>query len=120
MRTIYTEEICVFASEVLGEEAGSEGVLKALCEAASTELLARLREGTNVESIKPLFVTAAGVLALSMYVAVGDEGTKSVKAGNMAISTGGRAASAHSLRKQAEAMIAAYVKDCGFEFRSVE
>jgi len=120
VRIIYTDEICVFAQGVLGGEDADDAALKALCAAASGELLGRLREGTDVESIKPLFVTAAGVLALSMYTALGDEGTKSVRAGNLSVSTGGKAASAHSLRKQAEAMIASYIEDCGVEFRSVE
>ena len=52
-------------------------------------------------------------------MAVEDEGEKAVKAGNLSVSTGGRAASAHSLRKQAEAMLAAYLEDQGFSFRSV-
>ena len=117
---IYTEEILNFAGEALGGEAAESGRLSALCEAASAELLGRLREGVDVAEIKQLFVTAAGVLALSMYMAVGDEGKKTVKAGHLSVSTGGKAASAHSLRKQAEAMLSAYIADCGFDFRSVE
>ena len=118
MINIYSEEIYTFADNSLGGAENGE-VLSALCAAASAELLSRLREGTDVESIKPLFVTAAGVLALSMYIALGDEGDCAFKAGSFSMSTGGKAASAHSLRKQAEAMLASYISDSGFEFRGV-
>ena len=116
---IYTEEIYSFAEQSLGGEPGNKQALSALCEAAAAELLGRLREGVDIESIKPLFVTAAGVLALSMYIAVGDEGVESFKAGNLSLSFGCKGASAHSLRTQAEAILSAYIADCGFEFRSV-
>ena len=120
MRIIYTDEICVFAQGVLGGEDADDAALKALCAAASGELLGRLREGTDVESIKPLFVTAAGVLALSMYMTLGDAGLEGMKAGNLSLSFGDKAASAHSLRTQAEAMLSAYLRDAGFDFRGVE
>lgn len=103
----------------LGVEEKGE-TLASLCEAASSELVARLKEGVEPESIKPLFVTAAGVLALSMYIALGDKGETGFKAGDISVSFGGRAASAHALRTQAEAILAAHLRDRGFEFRSVE
>ncbi len=102
-----------------GEKANKE-ILGALCEAASSELLGRLRTGTDVECIKSLFVTAAGVLALSMYIALGDSGSYSFRAGNLSVSSGGGGVSAAMLRKQAESMLAEYIGDRGFEFRSVE
>lgn len=120
MISIYLDEIYSFAEGSLGAEAEKKDALSALCEAASAELLNRLREGVDVESIKPLFVTAAGVLALSMYIALGDSGSYSFKAGNLSVSSGGSAVSAHSLRQQAESILSAYLVDRGFEFRSVE
>lgn len=93
--------------------------LSALCGAASAELRARLREGVEVESIKPLFVAAAGVLALSMYIALGDEGSYSFRAGELSVSKNG-GVSASSLRQQAESILSAYLRDCGFDFRSVK
>ena len=119
MIAIFKDEIYSFAEEAVGR-ADSEGTLSALCEAASAELMGRLREGTDVESIKPLFVTAAGVLALSMYIALGGDATESFRAGNLAVTIGGERASAHVLRQQAESMLCAYMADRGFDFRSVE
>ena len=116
---IYTDEIYTFAGESLALGEGKSPRLEALCAAASAELMGRLREGVKIEDIKPLFVSAAGVLALSMYIAAEDEGQCSFKAGNLSVSSGSKAASAHSLRLQAEAMLAAYMADRGFEFRSV-
>lgn len=120
MSNIYIDEIYSFAEGSLGGETGKKDTLTALCAAASAELLARLREGVDVESIKPLFVTAAGVLALSMFIALGDEGEYSFKAGSVSVSGGNKAASAHSLRMQAETILSAYLSDRGFQFKSVE
>lgn len=120
MISIYVEDIYTFAEGSLGVGAEKKDALNALCEAASAELLSRLKEGVEVESIKHLFVTAAGVLALSMYIALGDSGSYSFKAGNLSVSSGSGASSAHSLRQQAESILAAYLTDKGFEFRSVE
>lgn len=116
---MFDSEIYSFAQEALGQE-GEQALLEKLCAAASAQLLARLRSGTDPESIKELFVTAAGVLALSMYSALGQSGgALSFRAGNLSVSRSG-GESAHSLRREAEAMIADYLADRGFEFRSVE
>ena len=117
---IYKDEILSFAEASLGGDGGKKDILSALCEAASAELMGRLKEGVETESIKPLFVTAAGVLALSMFVALDDCGSYTFKAGNLSVSSAGGAVSAHTLRKQAEAILSAYMADRGFEFRSVE
>lgn len=119
---MFETEIYSFAEAGLGGECEKAETLNALCAAASAEIVARLRQGVEPESIKELFVTAAGVLALSMYIALGEGGSGwSFKAGNLAVSRSGSGyADADALRRQAEAMLAAYLVDQGFDFRSVE
>ncbi len=93
-----------------------------LCRAASGQLRARLREGVGTQEIKELFVTAAGLLALSMYCAAGQrERVSAFKAGNLSVSfdAGEEPATAASLRAQAERLLAAYLKDEGFAFLGV-
>lgn len=102
----------------------SAGMLKAVCASAAAELESRLRKGVSSESIKELFVTAAGVLALSMYIELGGVATDrigSFSAGNLSVSLDGSAvsASAASLRKYAERMLSAYIDGDGFEFVGV-
>ena len=119
---MFDSEVYAFARAGLGEEAEGELVEK-LCAAASAELLARLRQGVEPESIKELFVTAAGVLALSMYCALGQNSDGlSFRAGNLSVSRAfrGSGSKAEQLRTQAETMLSAYLADRGFEFRSVE
>lgn len=102
----------------------SAGMLKAVCASAAAELESRLRKGVSSESIKELFVTAAGVLALSMYIELGGVATDrigSFSAGNLSVRLDGGAvsASAASLRKYAERMLSAYIDGDGFEFVGV-
>ena len=54
-----------------------------------------------------------------MYIALGDEGGYSFRAGELSVSRSG-GVSADSLRRQAEGILSAYLTDCGFDFRSVE
>lgn len=116
---IYSEEIMAFARQALGDES-SGNLLKSLCEAASGELRARLRQGVAPEDIKETFITAAGVLALSMYMALEESAfSGQVKAGSLSVTRSGGGASAASLRQQAEAMLAAYLQDQGFAFLGV-
>ena len=118
---MYEDDIYRFASGALGG-AETEDVLTALCQAAAGELLSRLREGVDVESIRGSFVTAAGLLALSLYmVAEGSGGVSAFRAGELSVSYGGgRKASADSLRRQAETILAAYLQDQGFAFQGVK
>ena len=117
---MFDTEIYSFAQSGLGGR-GEQEILEKLCTAASSQLLARLRAGVEPESIKEHFVTAAGVLALSMYTAIGGDGENfSFRAGNLSVSRSGGESTADSLRKQAESIISAYLADRGFEFRSVE
>lgn len=116
---MFEDEIYSFARSGLGEQTDA-GALEKLCRAASSELLSRLRQGVDPESIKPLFICASGVLALSMYSALGLGGEYSFRAGNLSVSRRGQRPGADELRAQAEAMLSEYLADRGFEFRSVE
>jgi hypothetical protein len=121
----YTEAIYAQAEALLGEPVRDDraAALTAMCEAAGTELENRLRDGVTAEELGSAFVSAAGVLALSMYIQLGDTSDiGSFKAGNVTVSLRGgdsRAASAASLRRQAELMLAAWLKDRGFDFMGV-
>ena len=118
---IYAREIFDFASEMYTQEI-SETVLLALCRAAAGELKRRLRGGGSPTEIKEEFVTAAGMLALSMYIAAEDRpAISSFKAGSFSVGcrAGGGEVTAESLRRQAEAVLAAYLRDEGFAFLGV-
>ncbi len=111
------------ALSLIKEELPTESaeVLRAVCAAAAAELESRLRKGVTSEKIQELFVTAAGMLALSMYMELGNaqhDGVSSFSAGHLSVQLGGAAASAASLRKQAETMLSAYL-DGGFAFMGV-
>lgn len=104
--------------------AESAGILKAVCASAAAELESRLRKGVSSGEIQELFVTAAGMLALSMYLelaAVPGDRVGSFSAGNLSVRLDGGAvsASAAKLRTYAEHMLAAYLDGGGFEFVGV-
>lgn len=117
---IENKALSLMSSELSAESAG---ILKAVCASAAAELESRLRKGVSSEEIQELFVTAAGMLALSMYIELsglpGDR-VGSFSAGNVSVRLDGGAvsASAANLRKHAENMLAAYL-DGGFEFMGV-
>ena len=110
------------ASEMAGGEV-SETVLMTLCMSAAEELRGRLRSGVSAAEIKERFVAAAGVLALSMYIAAGASpapAVRSFRAGNLSVSCAGtEVPSAASLRRQAERMLSAYLRDEEFAFLGV-
>ena len=121
MRQIYAREIFDFASEMCAG-ALPETAMMALCAAAEGELKRRLRGDVCAADIKELFVAAAGVLALSMYMDAGSKSAvTSFKAGNLAVSCadGGETASAGRLRALAGSMLSAYLRDEGFGFMGV-
>ncbi len=114
------------ALSLMGSElpAESAGILKAVCASAAAELESRLRKGVSSGEIQEMFVTAAGMLALSMYLelaAVPGDRVGSFSAGNLSVRLDGGAvsASAAKLRTYAEHMLAAYLDGGGFEFVGV-
>ena len=117
------EEIIAAAKKLLGERAGNEAALEAMCQAAADELISRLREDTVLTDISERFIRACSVLAMSLYMQVGEsEDWSSFRAGNVSVSrrgSGSARSSATALRKQAESMLSGYLEDNGFEFRGV-
>ena len=121
----YTQDIYSSALVMLGGSDANMDTLMRMCAAAGEELKARLREGVSPEEIKELFISAAGILALSLYAQLGsDDGEfSSVRVGNISVSKNGAARSgaqsAARLRKLSENMLSRYLRDSGFDFRGV-
>ena|GEM_PF-4688389 len=116
---IFRQEIFECAKEIYGKEI-DEAALCRICGAASEELVARLRRGTKLEEIRESFVMAVGMIALSMYISAPCAGSiSSFRAGSVSATVGGSGASAGALREQGERLLAAHLRDCGFDFRAV-
>ena len=114
------------AREMLGTAPlGSEGkALRSACQTAALELESKLRSGVNSSDIEELFVSAAAVLALSLYLeltGITNDKIDSFKAGELSVSLhdGTKTGSAQSLRMRAESMLSAYLDCGGFEFKGV-
>ena len=123
-----TNDIKQKAMTMLGDSLrpGGEQLLGAGCDAAAMEIKAKLKSGVSAESMGETFVTAAGILAIALYVELSDAsagGIDSFSAGNLSVKlgeNGGLKASAASLRQTAETMLSAYLKDSGFCFLGVD
>ena len=64
---------------------------------------------------------AAGMLALSMYIAASGSGeVTAFKAGNLSVERRGGESAADSLRRQAELLLSGYMEDQGFAFRCID
>lgn len=104
---------------------GNEGkALRSACQTAAAELESKLRSGVNSSDIEELFVSAAAVLALSLYLELRDipnDKIDSFKAGELSVSLrdSTKTRSAQSLRMRAESMLSAYLDCGGFEFKGV-
>lgn len=104
---------------------GNEGkALRSACQTAAAELESKLRSGVNSSDIEELFVSAAAVLALSLYLELRDipnDKIDSFKAGELSFSLrdGTKTGCAQSLRMRAESMLSAYLDCGGFEFKGV-
>ena len=121
------EDIVQRSRAMLGESfrAGTEARLDGLCIAAALQLESRLRVNVDRSDIEAVFVTAAGLLAVSMYMELEREygGVESFSAGNISVklrdgSTGSR--DTDSLRRQAEILLAPYTDSGAFGFMGVE
>lgn len=114
------------AREMLGYSPLAEKgkALRSVCASAAAELESKLRTGVKSSDIEELFVSAAGVLALSLYLELRDipnDKIDSFKAGELSVSLrdGTKAGCAQSLRMRAESMLSAYLDCGGFEFKGV-
>ena len=117
----YTDmDIEMKALSMLGESVPDEDadMLRAVC---SAEIESRLRRGASSDEIGETFVTAAAMLAISMYMELGSAhsgGVSGFTAGKLSVQLGG--ASAAALRKSAETLLGAYLDSGGFEFVGVQ
>lgn len=114
------------AREMLGTAPlGNKGkALRSACQTAALELESKLRSGVKSSDIEELFVSAAAVLALSLYLeltGIPNDKIDSFKAGELSVSLrdGTKTGSAQSLRMRAESMLSAYLDCGGFEFKGV-
>lgn len=104
---------------------GNKGkALRSACQTAALELESKLRSGVNSSDIEELFVSAAAMLALSLYLeltGITNDKIDSFKAGELSVSLrdGTKTGSAQSLRMRAESMLSAYLDCGGFEFKGV-
>lgn len=100
-----------------------EARLSPLCAAANSRLTAMLRDGMEAAAIEERFLTAAAMLAVSLYMELdAADGESSVRAGNVTVSRrdpGGRRSSASALRSEAEALLSGFISDPAFDFRGV-
>ena len=95
--------------------------METLCRAAAAQLLARLKKGVDREEIRSQFVMAAGMLALSMYIAASGAGeVTAFKAGNLSVEMAGSESAADALRRQAELLLSGYIEDQGFAFECID
>jgi len=118
--TATTENPILTVARSLAGESADETVLSAMCTAAADALEARLRAGETPEALGAAFQTAAGILAVSMYCAVGlPVGIRSFSAGKVSVSYGGEAPTPERLRAAAEELLAAHLQDRGFDFTGV-
>ena len=114
----------VYAQALLlsgGLEARQEALLKLLCQGTCSSLATRLRTGLTPEDCKADFVAAASLLALSsLNGADSEDGLEEFKAGDLTVKRGGsrKDAASRCLQRQAELLIAPYLKD-RFAFQGV-
>lgn len=117
-----TEQVFAQAALLAGELDGRQtNLLRLLCGASASSLTARLREGLTPEDCKADFIAAASLLALAQLNGVDDDAlVEEFKAGDLTVKQGSknRDAASQCLQRQAELMIAPYLKD-GFSFRGV-
>lgn len=114
------------AREMLGYSPLAEKgkALRSVCASAAAELESKLRTGVKSSDIEELFVSAAAVLALSLYLELRDipnDKIDSFKAGELSVSLrdGTKTGCAQSLKMRAESMLSAYLDCGGFEFKGV-
>ena len=96
-----------------------KALLEVLCTAAVVSLTARLREGVTPEDCMEEFVAAASLTAVSA-LDESDIGGQiaEFKAGDLTVKRGSTGASGRRLERQAERMLAPYLRD-SFLFRGV-
>lgn len=114
---IFEKALLLLSDEV--SEAGKEG-LRLLSTAAGELLSRRLKPEVKLENIHETFVTAAAMMAISMYAKLGNEEFSSVRVGNITVSKGSGKGMGETLSAMAEELMSGLCGDGGaFEFRGV-
>ena len=117
-----TEQVFAQAALLSGELDGRQtNLLKLLCGNCVSFLTARLRDGLTPEDCKADFIASASLLALAQLNDVDDTARmEEFRAGDLTVKqgSGSRDAASRCLQRQAELMIAPYLKD-GFSFRGI-
>lgn len=114
----------VFANALLlaGEVTEQQSrILEVLCNASTSSLKMRLRDGLTPDDCKADFIASASLMALAALAGVsGDVPVEQITAGDFTIRKGTISydAASNCLRNQAELMMASYLKD-NFSFRGV-
>ena len=91
-------------------------LLKVLCQAAAASLKARLKENVTMEDCRSDFLMAASLGALAALRET-EDGMEEFRVGDLTVKQGGRSG-ADGLRKQAEQIMAPWLKD-SFAFLGV-
>ena len=103
-------------------DAQQRALLKVLCSAATASLASRLRAGITAEHCREEFIMAASLYALADLRSAQENGqVEEFKAGDLTVkqgSTQNRDAVSRCLQRQAELLIAPYLKD-RFAFQGV-
>lgn len=93
-------------------------LLETMCGVSAASLDARLRDGITAEDCKAAYLAAAALLALAALSELDlRSNPEQFSVGDFSVKTGSNAAAA-CLRRQAEMMIAPYLRDA-FSFRGV-
>ena len=119
---MYVQEILSAASTILGHD---DERLQEFCTVAEQEALSRLRKDVVPEDCGDVFITAAALLAVSLYQAIVSCNAAGVsyRAGEVSVTEVGAdnyLSVSQSLRKQAEALLMPYVEDDSFSFVGVQ
>lgn len=112
---IYERAIIFGGSAV--SDSGKEGLLL-LCSVACTAIEARLKSKACVGS--EAFISAAALLALSMYAVTADSAFTSATIGSISITKNNSENFADSLRRLSDELISPYVSENDFAFLGVK
>ena len=114
---MYVDEIYAAAAELCGTESEN---LMTVCGAVKAQLEGRLRDGYSIEDCRDAFIMAAAVLAVEMYGDMTDlsSDVASYTAGSVTVMRQKKVGG--NMKKQAETLLAPYLKDDGFAFRGVD
>ena len=119
LQTQVFAQAALLAGELEGRKAD---LLRILCSASASSLASRLKDGLTPEDCKADFIAAASLYALAALGSVAEDvEVQEFKAGDLTVkqnSIRNQDAASRCLERQAEMLIAPYLKD-GFSFAGV-